>query len=41
VDVLGLSYKDAARSLRIRQGTLMSRLDRARARLASHLGGAQ
>jgi RNA polymerase sigma-70 factor, ECF subfamily len=32
VDVLGLSYKEAARSLRIRQGTLMSRLSRTRAR---------
>ena len=28
VDVLGLSYKEAARSLRIRPGTLMSRLQR-------------
>jgi RNA polymerase sigma-70 factor (ECF subfamily) len=41
VDVLGLSYKEAARSLRIRQGTLMSRLDRARERLARHLGEAR
>jgi RNA polymerase sigma-70 factor, ECF subfamily len=37
VDVLGLSYKEAARSLRIRQGTLMSRLSRARDRVADAL----
>jgi RNA polymerase sigma-70 factor, ECF subfamily len=30
VDVLGLSYRDAARALRIRQGTLQSRVSRAR-----------
>ena len=41
VDVLGLSYKEAARSLRIRQGTLMSRLARARERVASYLEGAE
>jgi RNA polymerase sigma-70 factor (ECF subfamily) len=40
VDVLGLSYKEAARSLRIRQGTLMSRLARARERVAGHMEGA-
>ena len=40
VDVLGLSYKEAARSLRIRQGTLMSRLSRARDRVADALEGA-
>ncbi len=40
VDVLGLSYKEAARSLRIRQGTLMSRLARARERVALHMEGA-
>jgi RNA polymerase sigma-70 factor (ECF subfamily) len=40
VDVLGLSYKEAARSLRIRQGTLMSRLSRARDRVADTLEGA-
>jgi RNA polymerase sigma-70 factor, ECF subfamily len=39
VDVLGLSYKEAARSLRIRQGTLMSRLSRARDRVADALEG--
>jgi RNA polymerase sigma-70 factor (ECF subfamily) len=40
VDVLGLSYKEAARSLRIRPGTLMSRLSRARDRVADALEGA-
>jgi RNA polymerase sigma-70 factor (ECF subfamily) len=40
VDVLGLSYKEAARSLRIRQGTLMSRLSRARERVATYMEGA-
>ena len=39
VDVLGLSYKEAARSLRIRPGTLMSRLSRARDRVADALEG--
>jgi RNA polymerase sigma-70 factor (ECF subfamily) len=39
VDVLGLSYKEAARSLRIRQGTLMSRLARARDSVASYMEG--
>lgn len=34
VDVLGLSYKQAARSLRTRTGTVMSRLFRAREQLA-------
>lgn len=39
VDVLGLPYRDAARALRIRQGTLMSRLFRARERIAAALEG--
>jgi RNA polymerase sigma-70 factor, ECF subfamily len=39
VDVLGLAYKEAARALRIRQGTLMSRLARARDRVARHMEG--
>jgi RNA polymerase sigma-70 factor, ECF subfamily len=40
VDVLGLSYKETARALRIRQGTVMSRLSRARDRVADALEGA-
>jgi RNA polymerase sigma-70 factor, ECF subfamily len=34
VDVVGLSYKEAARSLRTRTGTIMSRLYRAREQVA-------
>jgi RNA polymerase sigma-70 factor, ECF subfamily len=37
VDVLGLSYRDAARALKIRQGTLQSRLARAREHVAAAL----
>jgi RNA polymerase sigma-70 factor (ECF subfamily) len=37
VDVLGLSYREAARALRIREGTLQSRLSRARDRVATAL----
>jgi RNA polymerase sigma-70 factor (ECF subfamily) len=37
VDVLGLSYKEAARSLRTRTGTIMSRLYRAREQVAAAL----
>jgi RNA polymerase sigma-70 factor (ECF subfamily) len=37
VDVLGLSYREAARALGIRQGTLQSRLARAREQVASAL----
>ena len=37
VDVVGLSYKEAARSLRTRTGTIMSRLHRARAQVAAAL----
>jgi RNA polymerase sigma-70 factor (ECF subfamily) len=37
VDVAGMSYGDAARSLRIPLGTVMSRLHRARAQLAGVL----
>jgi RNA polymerase sigma-70 factor, ECF subfamily len=38
VDVVGLSYKEAARALRLRQGTVMSRLYRARDGVAQRLG---
>ena len=37
VDIVGLSYKEAARALRTRTGTIMSRLFRAREQLASAL----
>jgi RNA polymerase sigma-70 factor, ECF subfamily len=37
VDILGLSYKQAARALGTRQGTVMSRLHRARSRVAEAL----
>jgi RNA polymerase sigma-70 factor (ECF subfamily) len=37
VDVAGLSYKEAARALRTREGTIMSRLHRARERVAQLL----
>ena len=40
VDVVGLSYKEAARALRVREGTIMSRLFRARERVARQLEGA-
>jgi RNA polymerase sigma-70 factor, ECF subfamily len=39
VDVLGLSYKEAARALRTREGTIMSRLFRARVQVGRALGG--
>jgi len=38
VDVAGLSYRDAARALRVREGTLTSRLFRARQQVARALG---
>src|SRR5512132_2046413 len=38
VDITGLSYKEAARSLKIAEGTVMSRLYRARGRVAKSLG---
>jgi RNA polymerase sigma-70 factor (ECF subfamily) len=37
VDIVGLSYKEAARSLQTRTGTIMSRLFRAREQLAAAL----
>ena len=37
VDVLGLSYREAARALRTREGTITSRLYRARQEVASRL----
>ena len=39
VDVAGLSYKEAADALRIREGTVMSRLFRARQRVVRSLEG--
>jgi RNA polymerase sigma-70 factor, ECF subfamily len=38
VDIVGLSYKEAAKSLKIAEGTVMSRLYRARGRVAKELG---
>ena len=39
VDVAGLSYREAAKALRLREGTLTSRLFRARDRVARRLEG--
>lgn len=39
VDITGLSYKEAARALRIREGTVMSRLYRARQQVVRRLDG--
>src|SRR4051812_23950120 len=39
VDVAGLSYREAARALRVREATITSRLYRARQRVAQALGG--
>jgi RNA polymerase sigma-70 factor, ECF subfamily len=38
IDVVGLSYEEAAKALGVRQGTITSRLFRARARVAKSLG---
>ena len=40
VDVAGLSYKEAARAFRIREGTVMSRLYRARQQVVRRVEGA-
>jgi RNA polymerase sigma-70 factor (ECF subfamily) len=37
VDVLGLSYREAARALGTREGTIMSRLHRGRGQIAARL----
>jgi RNA polymerase sigma-70 factor (ECF subfamily) len=39
VDIAGLSYREAARALGVRKGTIMSRLFRARERVADQLEG--
>ena len=39
VDIVGLSYKEAASALKIREGTVMSRLYRARQQVARRLEG--
>jgi len=39
VDVTGLSYKEAARALRVREGTVMSRLYRARQQVVRRIEG--
>jgi RNA polymerase sigma-70 factor, ECF subfamily len=38
IDLVGLSYREAARSLRVREATITTRLHRARQRLARSLG---
>lgn len=37
VDLVGLTYREAARALRVREATITSRLHRARLRVAEHL----
>jgi len=39
VDITGLSYKEAARALRLREGTVMSRLYRARQQVVRRIEG--
>ena len=41
VDIVGLSYKEAARALRTREGTIMSRLYQARRKVAQIMEGGQ
>jgi RNA polymerase sigma-70 factor, ECF subfamily len=38
VDVIGLSYREASRALKVREGTLTTRLHRGRTQLAEKLG---
>jgi RNA polymerase sigma-70 factor (ECF subfamily) len=38
IDVVGLSYREAARALRVREATITTRLHRARRRVARELG---
>jgi RNA polymerase sigma-70 factor (ECF subfamily) len=38
VDLVGLSYREAARSLRVREGTITTRVHRARRKVAAALG---
>lgn len=40
VDVVGLSYRDAARALEVKEGTIMSRLHRGRSQIAEALEAA-
>jgi RNA polymerase sigma-70 factor (ECF subfamily) len=39
IDLLGLSYREAARALGVREATITTRLHRARQRLASSIAG--
>jgi RNA polymerase sigma-70 factor (ECF subfamily) len=39
IDVLGLSYREASRALRVREATITTRLYRARQRVAHELQG--
>jgi RNA polymerase sigma-70 factor, ECF subfamily len=41
VDVLGLSYREASRALRVREGTLTTRLHRARKQISKRLAAEQ
>jgi RNA polymerase sigma-70 factor (ECF subfamily) len=41
VDVMGLSYKEAAKALKVRPGTIMSRLHRARDAVAEAIGAGE
>ena len=38
VDIVGLSYREAARALATKEGTIMSRLNRGRGQIAARLG---